>query len=436
MSENIYTKPSIKSKETSGESRCPVTAMGEAFNPFTDPYISNPYDFYAQTRANEPVFYSPEIDHWVISSFSDVRTILRDSDTYSSRMAQSPIKPWPQEAIDMLNAENFNLVPNLSNNDPPSHKQVRSFLNNAFTPKRIKWLEPYVHTIVTNSIDSFIHKGKTDLVADMLYETPAQILLTFLGIPQDDIDKVKIWSAGRALLTWGKLSDEEIIEQMPDFIDYLRYCYDLVDTLEKNLDNNSDDYTSELLRRLKTENPEGFDKNRIVITIFGLLMAGHETTTNQSGLGIRALLNNREAWNEIIENPKLIPNAVEEIIRYDSSVVSWRRVTNKEVEINGMKIPEGEQLLIMLGSANRDEAHFKNADSFDIHRKNANQHMSFGHGIHYCLGAPLARLELKIMLEELSQRLPTLDLVENQDYTYSANTSHRGPSSLLVTWET
>ena len=431
MSDNVYTKPSITTKDSS---RCPVTAMGETFNPFTDPYISNPYDFYAQVRSSEPVFYSPEIDHWVISNFYDVRAILRDSDTYSSRMAQSPIKHWPQEAVDMLNAENFNLVANLSNNDPPSHKQVRNFLKDAFTPKRIKWLEPYVRTIVTNSIDSFIAKGETNLVADMLYETPAQILLTFLGIPQDDIEKVKVWSAGRALLTWGKLSDEEIIAQMPDFIDYLRYCYDLVDTLEENLDNNSDDYTSELLRRLRTENPEGFDKNRIVITIFGLLMAGHETTTNQSGLGIRALLNNRDAWNEIIEKPELIPNAVEEIIRYDSSVISWRRVTNKDVEICGVKIPEGEQLLIMLGSANRDEAHFENADSFDIHRKNANQHMSFGHGIHYCLGAPLARLELKIMLEELSQRLPNLDLVENQSYTYSANTSHRGPSSLWVKW--
>jgi len=328
MSDNVYTKPSITTTEN--KSRCPVTAMGEVFNPFTDPYISNPYDFYAQARSSEPVFYSPEIDHWVISNFHDVRTILRDSDTYSSRMAQSPIKPWPQEAVDMLNSEGFNLVANLSNNDPPSHSQVRKFLKDAFTPKRIGWLEPYVRTIVTNSINSFIAKKETDLVADMLYETPAQILLTFLGIPQEDIEKVKVWSAGRALLTWGKLSDEEIIAQMPDFIDYLRYCYDLVDMLDENLDNNSDDYTSELLRRLKTETPEGFDKNRIVITIFGLLMAGHETTTNQSGLGIRALLNNRDAWNEIIENPKLIPNAVEEIIRYDSSVISWRRVTNKD----------------------------------------------------------------------------------------------------------
>ena len=427
MSENVYTKPSVSSKQN----RCPVTAMGEAFNPFIDPYISNPYDFYAQARSKEPVFYSPEIDHWIIANYADVKNILRDSKTYSSRMAQSPIKPWPKEAVDMLNAENFNILPNLSNNDPPSHTLVRRFLQDAFTPKRITWLEPHVRRLVTECIDGFIHKGKTDLVKDMLYETPARILFTFLGIPDADVDKVKEWSEGRAVLTWGKLSDEEIIKQMPGFIDYLRYCYDLVDKLEQN---PGEDYTSELLQRLKTEEPEGFDKNRIVITIFGLLMAGHETTTNQSGLGIRALLNNRESWDAIKVKPELIPNTVEEIIRYDSSVISWRRVTNKAVTISGINIPEGEQLLLLLASANHDETNFSNPNNFDIHRKNANQHMSFGHGIHYCLGAPLARLELRIFLEELTKRLPNLKLVENQSYSYSPNTSHRGPSSLWVEW--
>ena len=429
MSKNVYTQLSV---ESSPAPDCPVTALGEAFNPFTDPYISNPYAFYAQARREEPVFYSPEIEHWVVSLYKDVKTILQDTKTYSARMAQSPIKPWPQTAVDLLKAQNFKLIPNLSNNDPPSHTHVRRFLNDAFTPRRIQWLEPHVRRIVNEAIDSFIHMGKCDLVKEMLYETPAQVLFTFLGIPSRDIEKVKAWSAGRALLTWGKLSDEEIIAQMPTFIEYIRYCYDLVDKLDEN---PGEDYTSELLNRLKSEQPKGFDKNRVVITLFGLLMAGHETTTNQSGNGIRTLLQHRESWQALCQDPTLIPNACEELMRYDSSVITWRRVAKKDVTIEGITIPKDSQILVLLGAANRDEAHFENGEKFDIYRRNAKQHVSFGQGVHYCLGAPLARLELRIFLEELTHRIPSLRLVEEQTYTYSPNTSHRGPDSLWVEWD-
>ena len=429
MVENVYTQRSVEESQVSG---CPVTALGEAFDPFNDPYISDPYSFYQRARSEEPVFYSPVIDHWVVSRYEHVKQMLHDTERYSSRMAQSPIKPWPQEAIDMLNAQDFHLVPNLSNNDPPSHTQVRRFLNEAFLPRRIKWIEPHVRRIVTEVIDGFIEKGKVDLVKEMLYETPARVLFTFLGIPDDDIEKVKTWSEGRALLTWGNLSDEAIIAEMPTFIEYLQYCYDLVDRLDKT---PGEDYTSELLLKLKREQPEGMDKNRVVITIFGLLMAGHETTTNQSSNGIRTLLQQRESWDALCADHALIPNAVEEIIRHESSVISWRRVAKRDVEIEGVVIPAGAQILVMLASANRDEAQFHDGESFDIGRKNARQHLSFGHGNHYCLGAPLARLELKIFLEELTRRLPSLRLVADQTYSYSPNTTHRGPQSLWVEWD-
>ena len=429
MSENVYTQLSVA---TDVDAQCPVTAMGEAFNPFTDPYISDPYTFYAQARREEPVFYSPEINHWVVALYKDVKAILQDTKQYSARMAQSPIKPWPQTAVDLLNAQNFKLIPNLSNNDPPSHTQVRRFLNDAFTPRRIQWLEPHVRRLVNEAIDSFIDMGRCDLVREMLYETPAKVLFTFLGIPEDDIDNVKVWSAGRALLTWGKLPDEEIMAQMPTFIEYIRYCYDLVDELDEN---PGEDYTSELLNRLKSEEPQGFDKNRVVITLFGLLMAGHETTTNQSANGIRTLLQHRESWETLCQNPALIPNACEELMRYDSSVITWRRVAKQDITIEGVTIPKDAQILVLLGSANRDEAHFADGERFDIHRANAKQHLSFGQGAHYCLGAPLARLELKIFLEELTRRIPSLRLDPDQSYTYSPNTSHRGPTSLWVEWE-
>lgn len=434
MSENVYTQASTGAAGSSG---CPVTALGEAFDPFSDPYLSDPYPFFARARAEEPVFYSPEIDHWVVAGYDHVKTMLSDTDAYSSAMAQSPIAPWPAEAVAMLEAEQFKIVPNLSNNDPPSHTQVRRFLNKAFTPKRIAWLEPTVRELVNESIDGFIEDGAVDLHPAMLYETPARVLFAFLGIPEDAIDKVKTWSSDRALLTWGKSTPEEVVAQMPSFIEYLHYCYDLVDTLEERRlkGEKSDDYTSEMLEKLATEDTEGMDKNRIALALFGLLMAGHETTTNQSGLGIRALLEHRDSWNAICEDSELIPNAVEEIIRFDSSVIAWRRVAKQEVAIEGVTIPEGAQILVLLGSANRDASQFDEADSFDIDRPDARQHLSFGFGNHYCIGAPLARLELRIFLEELTQRIPSMRLVDGQAYEYSANTSHRGPTSLLVEWD-
>ena len=428
MSDSVYTRPPVQQSAMHG---CPVTAMGSAFKPFTSPYIDDPYALMAQARAEEPVFYSPEIDHWIVTRYADVKAILRDPQTFSSRMAQSPIQPWPQEAVEMFTAQNFNIRPVFSNNDPPSHAEVRAFTRDAFTPKRIKWLEPQVRRLVNEAIDKMIDRGSADLVKEVLYETPARVLFTFLGIPEDHIEQVKTWSAGRAVLTWGKPTDDDIIGLMPNFIEYLQYCFDLVEARSKN---PTDDYASELVQKKATEQWDGITTPMIVIAIFGLLMAGHETTTNQSSLGVRALLEHRDQWEAICADPSLIPNAVEEIIRYDSSVISWRRVANRDVEVAGVTIPEGAQIMVMLGSANRDDAEFGNGGEFNIYRKRPQRHMSLGHGIHYCLGAPLARLELRVFLEEFARRMPSLRLVEGQSYQYSPNTTHRGAQELWCEW--
>ena len=429
MSDSVYTRPPV---QQSGAHGCPVTAMGEAFQPFTSPYIDDPYVLLAQARAEEPVFYSPAIDHWVVTRYADIKAILRDPDTFSSRMAQSPIKPWPKEAVDMFTAQGFDIRPVFSNNDPPSHAEVRNFTRDAFTPKRIAWLEPKVRQLVNEAIDKIIGLGSADLVKTVLFETPARVLFTFLGIPEDHIEQVKTWSAGRAVLTWGQPTDEEIIALMPNFIEYLQYCFDLVEERGKN---PTDDYATELVQKLANEQWDGITTPMLVVAIFGLLMAGHETTTNQSSLGVRALLQHRDQWDAICADPSLIPNAVEEIIRYDSSVISWRRVANRDVEVAGVTIPEGAQIMVMLASANRDDAEFGNGAEFDIMRKRPQRHMSLGHGIHYCLGAPLARLELRVFLEEFTRRMPSLRLVEGQTFKYSPNTTHRGAQQLHCEWD-
>src|SRR4051794_21221436 len=427
----IGGRPRTGEEMTTNQPVCPATGAA-GVDLFAPPYLDDPYPFFARWRASAPVFYEPAIDHWVIAGHDDVRRVLRDADAFSALNVQDPVTPWPPDAVESFAAHEFALRPNLSNNDPPSHTRVRAFLRDAFNPRRVRWLESHVARLAAASVDRFeprLRRGEVvDLVDVMLRDVPAEVLFVFLGIPDADIERVKRWSAGRALLTWGRLPDDDVRRQLPDFVESLRFCFELVERLRAE---PGDDYTSELLRRLDSERPDDFDVGRVAQTLFGLLMAGHETTTNQAALAVRALLAEPDAWTACSHDTGRIPAAVEELLRYDCSVVAWRRRARADVELSGVTVPAGAQLLVLLGSANRDEERFADSDRLVLDRPNAREHVAFGFGAHYCLGAPLARLELRVFLEVLTQRLPTLELVPTT-YSYSPNTSHRGPTSLPV----
>ena len=183
------------------------------------------------------------------------------------------------------------------------------------------------------------------------------------------------------------------------------------------------------------EDPELFPESYIANLLPNFLYAGHETTTSLTGNSLRLLLEHPEQWARICKNTELIPNATEECLRSVSSVIAWRRLTKRAVTVRGIEIPAGAKLLIYSGAANRDPEVFADPDTFSIDRDNAKRHLSFGYGAHLCIGAPLARMEIKVILEELSRRLPHISLVPGQAWSYSANTSFRGPQRLLVEWD-
>ena len=192
------------------------------------------------------------------------------------------------------------------------------------------------------------------------------------------------------------------------------------------------DFTTELVRAVDSEG-ERLAPAEVGTVLFGLLLAGHETTTNLLSNGIRRFLEHRaNAWEALCEDPSLIPNAIEEVLRFDPSVVMWRRKTKHAMEIQGVEVPAQANLLLLIGSANRDEGIFPNAETFDIRRPNAREHLAFGIGNHLCLGAPLARLEARVVFEELTRRRPGLSLVPDQALTFHPNISFRGPSALRV----
>lgn len=416
---------------TSAPEACPSSGAGQEFNPFQDPYLANPYPFLERTRTEEPIFYSPALNYWVITRHEDIKAIFKNPDTFSAEIALSPLKPFSADVLKYLKEGGFAAEPVMSNCDPPKHTRIRQFTSRAFTPRRMAVLEPDMRRLVNRYIDSFAQEGRADLVQQMLYDLPALVIFILLGIPDKDAPLVKSWSKNRLMLTWGRLSEEEQLEEVRGLLEYWKYSEK---SIQQKLKNPGDDFPSDLLA-IRNGDDTILTINEITNIVFGLLIAGHETTTNASANGVYSLLAHRQVWQELCQTPALIPQAVEEVLRFNTSVIAWRRKTKKAVEIDGVQLPEGANLLLMLASANRDETHFAEAQTLDIHRENAKEHLSFGFGIHYCFGAPLARLEMKIILEELTRRLPTMRLVENQTFKYLPNTSFRGPQNLWVEWD-
>jgi cytochrome P450 len=404
--------------------------MAAGFDPFVDPYLSDPYPFWSRAREQEPVFFSPQIDCWVVTRYEDIKAVFSDPQTFSAGNAQTPIRPLAPQVMKMLRDGGLKTKPVMSNCDPPEHSRIRKQTWGAFTPKRVAQLEPQVRALVTRFIDRIENKKHVDLVQEMFYELPVHVLFIFLGIPEKDIGRIKTWSRKRLMLTWGRLSDEQQMVEAKGLLEYWKYTEAFIESL---LENPPDDYVGDLIRVSQADESE-LTIDEITNIVYGLVLAGHETTTSMSSNAILTLMQYRDVWQRLCVEPEAIPNTVEELLRFNSSVITWRRKTTRPVEIAGTAIPDGANLLLALCSGNHDSAHFSDPEKFDIDRPNIRSHLSFGFGIHFCLGAPLARLELKIILEELVRRLPDLRLSDKQKWSYPPNATFRGPEQLWVEW--
>src|SRR5690349_4181353 len=265
--------------------QCPVTGLAAEFDPFVDPYLSNPYAFWLRARATDPVFYSPDIDYWVITRYEDIKAIFADPKTFSAANAQTPIRPLAAEVLQMLKAGGFGATPVMSNADPPVHTRIRKYTWEAFTPKRIAQLEPDVRRLVTRFIDRFADKRHVDLVREMFYELPVLVLFIFLGMPEQDVERVKTWARNRLMLTWGRLSDEQQMIEARGLLEYWKYTEAFVQGL---VANPPDNYVGDLLRASAAD-PNELSASEIVNVVYGLLIAGHETTTSMSANAIVTL---------------------------------------------------------------------------------------------------------------------------------------------------
>ncbi|HLZ70030.1 MAG TPA: cytochrome P450 [Dehalococcoidia bacterium] len=402
------------------------------FDPFSAAFLSDPYPWFARYRAEAPVFYSPALDYWVLSRYEDVRAAFRDTATYSAANALSPIQPPCPRAAAALRDGGFRSVPTLTNTDPPVHTRARRIANAAFTPRLVARMEPFVRELAGRMIEERLWGGRSDIVRALTWELPALVIFKVLGVPDEDVPRVKEGSSNRLLFMFGRSEEEQQVQIAEGMAAFWRYTEELASSRREQ---PRDDFTSELVHTLDLEG-KPLSQQEAATVLFGLLLAGHETTTNLLSNGLRRFLERRVIWEELCAEPALIPNAVEEVLRYDPSVVIWRRKMRAASRIRGVDVPADANLLLLVGSANRDEEVFEDPDVLDIRRANAREHLAFGLGNHLCLGAPLARLEARVVFEELARRRPGLRLVSGQPLTFHPNISFRGPASLLVEWDT
>ncbi len=408
--------------------QCPVVP----FNPFGDEYLADPYTFYRWAHQHAPVFYSPELHYWVMTRHTDIKQALRDAETFSSRNSTDPFTAVTPETAQIFRDGGYAMQRVLLNADAPTHTRIRRHVYAAFTPQRVAALEPRIRTCAQRFIAQMhqLPNRRCDIVAALTYALPALVIFMLIGLDDDDVPAIKAGSESRVLFTWGKPNATQQAELAHSMVDFWQRAVAFV---AKRAQNPQNDFTSDLIR-LRNGDDNILSMGEITSVVFGLLLAGHETTTGLLTNALRQLLDNPTRWQALHADTSLIPAAIEEVLRFDTSVIAMRRWTTRAVEIAGYHIPADANVLLLIGAANHDDTQFADAQSFLLDRANQREHLSFGFGSHYCIGAPLARLEARIVLSELITTFPSMRLSPDQAYDYLPNTSFRGPRHLWVEW--
>jgi cytochrome P450 len=350
-------------------------------------------------RQNEPVFFDPEMQVWNVFRYEDAIQVLSNPKIFSSQFiggrGDSPISPF---AVSMISS------------DPPRHRQLRGLVSQAFTPKAVESLAPRIQKIVQEQLDHVAPEGKMDVIYNLGYPLPVIVIAEMLGIPSEDRDRFKNWSDLIVSMsgTMGGAFGSGDMKQFTSSDAILEMGTYFLAILEQRRRQPSDDLISGLLAA--EIDGQHLSEMELLGACFLLLVAGNETTTNLIGNALLTFTERPQDWDRLREAPDLLPEAIEEILRYRSPVQSVLRYTNVETSLGVQVIRAEEPVKVWIGSANHDEAQFKDPENFDIQRS-PNKHIAFGQGIHYCLGAPLARLEARIALGAMLERFYTVERV-------------------------
>ncbi|MEO7019928.1 MAG: cytochrome P450 [Ktedonobacteraceae bacterium] len=402
--------------------------MPDVLSAVFNPLAEDPYPFYSRTRQEEPIAYSPELDAWIVTRYKDIQNMLLQPETFSSCNAlTSPVTFYPRALEELI--KGYLPVPIVLNSDGVDHTRLRVPLTKAFAPARMRVIEPFIREMANRLVDAFIDQQRVEIISQFAYPLALEVVFSLLGIPKQDIELARKWSQDWLMIMSVQLDEERQVECAQSTVAFQHY---LANLLAERRKNPQDDLIS-TLPLFSTPGVEPLTETELVITLQGLILAGHESTTNMIGTGLLLLLEHPEHWQALCEQPSTIPLAVEEILRFDAPIQMFARATTREVVVDGVTLPEDASLLLVYGSGNRDEEAFAHAHEFQPQRA-SNRHLSFGHGVHFCVGAVLARLEGRIAFEVLCQRLPQLRLVSGQELSHIPTLLFRGYERLEVQW--
>jgi len=414
----------------------------------------NPYPFYEKLRTQDPVHWDEELGFWILTRYADVDSLYTD-ERFSR--AQGLLRGFDRLSIEeqkIARPVYHSFSKTMFYADPPYHTHLRGLMNNAFTPRRVEQLRPYIQQIVDELLDTAQAKGETDFIHDFAYPLPVMVIAELLGLPVEDRARFKKWSDDLFAILGTVRRSTHLMERASQSLKEMTE-YVTILSREKR-ENPRDDLLSVLLSVADDEDEVSYShhahasphstgelvhdrediaaltREELVANINILLSTGHETTTHLIGNGLLALLKHPDQLQKLKSKPVLLSSSIEEILRYDNPVQITYRSAVEDAQINGKSIRKGDLVNTIIGSANRDSLRFTNPDRFDITR-NEGRHLSFGLGIHFCIGASLVRLEAEIAFETILRRFPNLKLAtENLDW--QEHPIFRGLKSLPVSW--
>ena len=375
---------------------------GVSYNPLSAETAQDPYPTYAKLRARDPVHRSRLMNAWVFTRYADADAILRDHRRFSSDPRKRTAARRQQASLPNVEEPSMLFL------DPPDHTRLRALVNKAFTPRAVAALEPRIREIMTTLLDAVDDPSAFDLMKAVAKPLPVIVIAEMLGIPPEDRAQFAVWSDQRARILEPTLTPEEretAEAAMQALDEYLRPI------ISERRAAPRDDIISALAQA--EEEGDTLTEREVLVMLRLLLVAGNETTTNLIGNGVLALLRHPDQLAALRGDAALIPSAVEELLRFDSPVQVDLRSALDDCDVNGFRVRRGDNVVILLGAANRDPDRFPAPDRLDVRRAEQN-HLAFGRGIHHCLGAPLARLEGRVVLEALLERFRSIRSLDDR----------------------
>lgn len=400
------------------------------FDPLSSEATNEPFSLFARLRDETPVFFSPIANMWIVSRYSDILTVMGDTARFHIAGGIPFERTLPPELAGIV-PEGFHDFPPIGDQDPQAHRRARRLANPVFRPAKINARANEVREVADRLIDDFVRDGRTDIFANLAVPLPLAIIARILGIADTDVGLLKRFTEITFISSRVTERDSAVSLWRQD-IEFYRYIETLID--ERRANPREGDLMTELICARDNETPP-FTTRELVPFIRVLIAAGNETTRMLIGTLILRLLQHPDQLVAVRADPSLIEAAVEETIRHSGPAKGMLRITAEDVQLAGVTIPKGQLLQILNASANRDGAEFQHPDEFDLHRNDVTKHIGFGKGIHFCIGAGVARLEARIALEQVLTRLPGLRLASAEAPQWTRSIVGYGLTRLDVEWD-